>query len=94
MGSEERFFNGMEMKALCNQIAALVGDEDVDLCFTCGRVRVQISSGEQAETVAAFMRAVGKYLLKVRHGPSGTDAKGERADLNAAFELFLSRLKV
>jgi hypothetical protein len=86
--------NELAIQSLCNQIEALVGDQDIDFCHDHGRVRVTVSSGDQAKAERAFMKAVGKYLLAVRHGPSGTDAKGERADLNAAFEYFLTRLKL
>jgi hypothetical protein len=48
--------------------------------------------GEGARAMVDFMKAVGQYLMKVRHGRS--DKQAAKAELLRAFDVWLSKQKL
>jgi len=57
-----------------------------------GRAYVLAVGGEGAKAMDDFMRAVGKYLLKIEH--RRCDREAAKAELLRAFDEWLSRQKI
>ena len=86
--------NRLELQRHADEIEKLVGDEDVDLAFRSGRVRVAVSAGPQAELHDAFMKKLGVYIRARKFPTSDAHETNAREVFLKALEDYVAKAKM